>query len=153
MKETKIEGLEGLEGLDNLLPNEDAQFEIRRKQAYDAVRENAIASFPSDMSIITAFDEVLQCFGVGGQVRHYYRYGTYNLCEDARKKLWFAVRNGSMTEKKMDAEKMAKEPREMERRARVQQYYKDKLMRDKLNGSSEDVWEERKTLLASPFKE
>ncbi|WPK25740.1 hypothetical protein PUMCH_003067 [Australozyma saopauloensis] len=150
MKDSQIEGLDDLE---SLFTNEELQIESRRKRAYEAVRENDISSFPSDMSIITAFDEVLACFGLGGQVRNYYRYGTYNLCEDARKKLWFAVKNGSMSEKRMDAEKMAKDSKEMERRAKVQQYYKDKLMRDKLAGSSEDVWEERKSLLTRPFRE
>lgn len=141
-----------LEGLDALFP-EDPQLEERRKRAYEAVRENQISSFPSDISILTAFDEAIQCFGLGGQIRNYYRYGTYNLCGESREKLWFAIRNGSMTDKKMDIEQMAADPRELDRRARVQQFYKDRHMKQKLAGSSEDVWKQRETLLSRPFRE
>ena len=144
--------IEGLEDVYSLVQDENP-LAVPRKHADNALREHAVSSFPADMSIIVAFDEVLQCFGIGGQVRHYYRYGTYNPCEDARKKMWFALRYGSFSEKPMDAENMATQPKEMERRVRVQQYYKDKLIRDKLNGSSEDVWEQRNTLLSRPFRE
>lgn len=150
MSELKTEGLEELE---SIFSDVDPQLAERRKQAYEAVRQNQFSSFPSDISILTAFDEAIQCFGLVGQIRNYYRYGTYNLCGESRKKLWFAIRNGTMTEKKMDAEQMAADPRELERQARVQQFYKDRLMKQKLAGSSEDVWKERETLLSHPFRE
>ncbi|OBA24373.1 hypothetical protein METBIDRAFT_131656 [Metschnikowia bicuspidata var. bicuspidata NRRL YB-4993] len=132
----------------------DPQIAEKRKEVLKTLRENDVESFPSDLTVITAFDEALQCFSIGGQVRNYYRYGTYSLCEAAREKMWFAFKNGAITNhQETDVDAVANNPKELQRRKTVQEYYKQKLMEKKMKGSSEDIWDKRKTLLKNPFKE
>lgn len=142
-----------LKDLQSLFQEEDPQIADKRVQALQTIRENDISSFPSDLSILSAFDDVLQCFALGGQIRNFYRYGTYTTCDSEREKLWFALFNGTFSEGSNDVEKLAGNARELERRKKVQNFYKQKLFESKLNGSSEDVWDERKKLLVAPFKE
>lgn len=150
MKDMQTDHLEGLEGI---LSEQDPELVLRRRRAYEIAREHDISSFPRDISILSSFDEVFQCFGIMGQIRHYYRYGTYTSCEEARRKLWFALKNGHIYDKELDVDRMIKDPRELERRARIEQFYKERLMKQKLAGTSEDVWKERETLLSHPFRE
>lgn len=136
-----------------LFEENDAQIAEKRREVLRTVRENDIASFPTDISVLSAFDDVLLCFALGGQVRNYYRYGTYTTCLEQREKFWFAMWNGSLSESEINVESVAQNPRELERRKKVQQFYKEKLFAKKLGGSSEDVWDERSQLLNAPFKE
>lgn len=133
--------------------DEDPAIAEKRARVLEAVKENDVSSFPSDMSIFAAFDEAMLCFAFGGQVRHYYRYGTWTLCEEARAKFKFAVMNGTLSEKPMDVESVAQNPREMARREKVQDFYRQQLLKKKAEGSLEDIWNERSKLLVSPFQE
>lgn len=137
----------------SLFEEDDSQIAQKRLEVLRTVRENDISSFPTDISVLSAFDDVLLCFALGGQVRNYYRYGTYTTCLEQREKFWFALWNGSISESEINVESVAQNPRELERRKKVQQFYKDKLFTKKLGGSSEDVWDERSQLLSAPFKE
>ena len=133
---------------------QDPQIAEKRKEVLRTMRENDLESYPSDLTLLTAFDEALQCFSIGGQVRNYYRYGTYSLCEAQREKVWFALRNGAMTNSAdADIDAVAKNPKELQRRKAVQEFYKNRLMEKKMQGSSEDIWDVRKTPLKNPFKE
>lgn len=136
-----------------LFEENDDQIAEKRLEVLRTVRENDVSSFPTDISVLSAFDDVLLCFALGGQVRNYYRYGTYTTCLAQREKFWFAMWNGSISESEINVESVAQNPRELERRQKVQQFYKEKLFNKKLGGSSEDVWDARSQLLASPFKE
>ena len=116
----------------------------------------ADAAFPSHMSITTAFDELLLCFLLGGQLKHYYRYGTYSLCQPQREKFWFALANGSFTEAPADAPPgggAAATARDRTRQHNVQQFYKRRLHEHTRDGSSEDVWDARTEPLERPFNE
>lgn len=119
------------------------------------INENSISSFPSEISMLTALDELLHCFALGGQVRNYYRYGTYSTCERERQKFWFAVKNGTLMEESetIDVDSTASNPKEVERRTKIQAFFKQRLLEDKARGSSEDIWDARDKLLNRPFKE
>lgn len=136
-----------------LFEDSDEQIAEKRLEVLRTVRENDVSSFPTDISVLSAFDDVLLCFALGGQVRNYYRYGTYTTCLAQREKFWFAMWNGSISESEINVESVAQNPRELERRKRVQQFYKDRLFDKKMGGSSEDVWDARTKLLSAPFKE
>lgn len=142
-----------LQQLQELFLDVDPQIAERRKEVIKTVRENDVSSFPSDLSLMSAFDDVLMCFSLGGQIKNIYRYGSYTTCEAQRKKFWFALWNGSFSEKEMDVEKLAADSRELERRQRIQEFYKQNLLDKKAQGLSEDIWDERKELLKLPFME
>lgn len=142
-----------LSELTSLFSEPDAAVAEKRRDVVKTIQENQVSSFPSDLSITAAMDDLLQCFALGGQVRNYYRYGSYTTCQAQREKFWFALWNGSFSETPMNPDKLAANPRELERRLKVQEFYKQKLLEKKALGSSEDIWDERKTLLHSPFKE
>lgn len=142
-----------LQQLQELFLEVDPQIAERRKEVIKTVRENDVSSFPSDLSLMSAFDDVLMCFSLGGQIKNIYRYGSYTTCEAQRKKFWFALWNGSFSEKEMDVEKLAADSRELERRQRIQEFYKQTLLDKKTQGLSEDIWDERKELLKLPFME
>lgn len=142
-----------LQQLQELFLDVDPQIAERRKEVIKTVRENDVSSFPSDLSLMSAFDDVLMCFSLGGQIKNIYRYGSYTTCEAQRKKFWFALWNGSFSEKEMDVEKLAADSRELERRQRIQEFYKQNLLDKKAQGLSEDIWDERKDLLKLPFME
>lgn len=142
-----------LQQLLELFLSDDPQINERRKEVLKTVRENDVSSFPSDLSLMSAFDDVLMCFSLGGQIKNIYRYGSYTTCEAQRKKFWFAIWNGSFSEKEMDVEKLAADSRELERRQKIQEFYKQTLLDKKAQGLSEDIWDERKELLTKPFME
>lgn len=142
-----------LQQLLELFQSDDPQINERRKEVLKTVRENDVSSFPSDLSLMSAFDDVLMCFSLGGQIKNIYRYGSYTTCEAQRKKVWFAIWNGSFSEKEMDVEKLAADSRELERRQKIQEFYKQTLLDKKAQGLSEDIWDERKELLTKPFME
>lgn len=152
-KEADFELNEELLKLQDLISDKDSEIAEKRREVLKTVRENDILSFPTDLSLLSAFDDVLSCFAFGGQIRNYYRYGTYTTCAAQREKFWFALWNGSMTETKIEVDSLAQNPRELERRQKVQEFYKKRLFEKKLAGSSEDIWNERSQLLTHPFKE
>lgn len=143
----------GLEELLLLFTDTDPDIAQRRAEVIQTLRENDVASYPSDILVLSAFDDVLQCFALGGQIKNYYRYGSYTTCSEQRKKFWFSLWNGSVSGSSEDVDTIAQNPRELGRRQEVQRFYKEQLLELKQQGSSDDIWEERKTLLRSPFKE
>ena len=81
--------------------------------------------YPSTMSCIECLDQLIDCLSVGGQIRNYYRYSEFNICETQMNKLKFCLSNG-------------KDP------VKIQEYYKSlQEYNKKHRGTSEDIWEER----------
>lgn len=76
------------------------------------------------MSCVEAFDQLTGCYSLGGQVRHYYRYGRMNDCLRQYDKFKFCIFNS--------------DPKA------IQDYYRKVAEANKQRGSSEDVWEPRK---------
>lgn len=104
---------------------------------------------PAAITIISAFDDLLGCFAVGGQLKHYYRYGTYDRCDLQRKKFWFSIRNGAFTECKKPVAEMS--DRELAQHAHVQAFYQAWATEKSTKGTSEDVWDVRDEPLQNPF--
>lgn len=132
---------------------QDSPEDIQQKRQHITKTINANSkSFPNQISIITALDELLLCFALGGQVKHYYRYGSYSNCAQQREKLWFAMKNGTFSrdEEEIDIDTS---PKELEKRAKVQAFFKKRLLEEKAKGSSEDIWDARDVPLDRPFKE
>ncbi|KAK9481258.1 hypothetical protein V1514DRAFT_323370 [Lipomyces japonicus] len=87
--------------------------------------------FPDEMSCVQQFDEMVKCYGVGGQVRNWYRYGTIRDCNDRWAMFKFCIGTQLLSEQ--------------ERQKSTRQFYKD-VLEDRLKkGSSEDVWHARTT--------
>lgn len=101
-----------------------------RDLANNRAKSIRLSEFPKEMSCLTAMDELLECMSMGGQIRNYYRYGDFTMCDKQTKKLDFCIRNKGKTEE--------------EKEKNVQQYYKDKLVEKLKRGSSEDIWESRR---------
>ncbi|KAK9475228.1 uncharacterized protein V1510DRAFT_405783 [Dipodascopsis tothii] len=95
------------------------------------------SQFPDTMSCTQAFDEMVKCYGVGGQVRNVYRYGSMRDCNDR----WQAFKFCMFTA--IDTEEVQKQ--------KIQQFYRERLAEKLMNGSSEDVWKARVTPLVEPF--
>lgn len=150
-QEPVIEDDKELEKLWELFKDSPEEIQSKRQEVTKIIQDNNLASFPSKISILTAFDELLSCFSVGGQVKHYYRYGSYTACEREREKFWFAMRNGSFSEKENAASIVT--DKDLEKRRKIQDFFKKRLLEDKANGSSEDIWNIRKVPLARPFSE
>lgn len=139
-----------LEEIWSLFKDSPEETKDRRRQVTQTI-QNEATGFPTQMSIVTAFDELLHCFAIGGQFRNYYRYGTYTSCQAQRDKFWFAMRHGSFTETDKPVEEL--NVKQLEKRQKIADFYKKRLMETKARGSSEDVWDERKKRLAKPFRE
>ncbi|CAN3369712.1 hypothetical protein DICA3_F27424 [Diutina catenulata] len=134
----------------SLFQDSPADVQRRRQKVTKAIQEDtSMNDFPGSMSIVTALDELLGCFALGGQVKNYYRYGTYDTCVRQRQKFWFAVANGSFSEETKPVWDMNE--KELAKREKIQGFYKKRLMEDKARGSSEDIWEAR-TERIDPFK-
>lgn len=96
--------------------------------------------FPTEMKCSQAFDELVECYSIGGQLRHVYRYGGMDMCQDKRSKLKFCL--------------FTKLASKEEQRKRISKYYMERLARQKLeNGSSEDIWTARTEPVYKPFRE
>lgn len=134
----------------SLFKDSPEEVQSRRRQITKTI-QNEAAGFPTQISIITAFDELLLCFALGGQLKNYYRYGTYSTCQDQREKFWFAMRHGSFTESDESLDDL--NPKQLEKRQKISDFYRKRLMRTKANGSSEDVWDARTKMLNKPFRE
>lgn len=128
----------------------ESNIEIRERTARSIKEESS--SYPTTISVVSALDDLILCFAIGGQVKHYYRYGSYTTCERQRSKFWFALKNGTFFNNEED-ETNFNDIGDLERKKKVQEFYKSWLLEDKAKGSSEDVWNERRKPLNSPFKE
>lgn len=82
-------------------------------------------TYPITMSCTDAFDQLTGCFSIGGQFRHYYRYGNMNECMKEFEKFKFCVLH-------------SKDP------VKVQEWYKDQWQKNQeRKGTSDDIWKER----------
>ncbi|ODV63398.1 Emi1p [Ascoidea rubescens DSM 1968] len=88
-----------------------------------------LEAYPSEMSCLTAFDDLFQCYSVVGQFRNVYRYGEIDYCNSQLEKFKFCLKNSINSE---DIKKR-----------NIQLFYKEKLMMKKQEGSSEDIWKLR----------
>jgi hypothetical protein len=137
------------EGLDELLKELSAEInnnggDLLDPQEIDKTRQDLekyqLSSFPTTMSCVQAFDELVDCYSIGGQVRHVYRYGHMNNCLDKRNKVKFCL--------------VTKLAGADEQKKRIATYYMEKLAKQKLErGSSEDVWKPRTEPVHRPFSE
>ncbi|SCU95598.1 LAFA_0G01178g1_1 [Lachancea sp. 'fantastica'] len=83
--------------------------------------------YPSTMSCTEAFDQLSACYSVGGQFRNYYRFGDFNACTKQLEKFKFCILHGT-------------DPVE------IQRWYQKQAEQNAENcGSSEDIWQERKS--------
>lgn len=100
-----------------------------RDKASERAESLELHKFPKEMSCMTALDELMQCMSLGGQIRNYYRYGDFTLCDKQSEKLNFCFSNSlNMQDVK---------------EVNVQEFYKKRLVEQLKRGSSEDVWESR----------
>lgn len=136
----------------SLFQDSPEEIQQKRQQITKAINSNS-KSFPSQISIITAFDELLLCFALGGQVKNYYRYGSYSTCREQREKVWFALKNGTFSSNLTEEIDYDINPKELEKRQNVQAFFKRRLLEEKAKGSSEDIWDAREKPLNQPFKE
>lgn len=136
----------------SLFKDSPEEIQQKRQQITSIINDNS-KSYPSQMPIVTAFDELLQCFALGGQVKHYYRYGSYTACEKQREKFWFSIKNGSFSRTNDETLDIDVDAKELEKRQNIQKFFKRRLMEDKAKGSSEDIWDIRQQSLDRPFKE
>ena len=134
-----------------LFQDSPQEIQERRQQITQAIHLDQTSEFPTLISIITALDELLGCFALGGQVKNYYRYGSYDSCARQREKFWFAVRNGELYEKEpRPLEEMS--TKEISNKNTIHDFYKKRFLEDKARGSSEDIWDVRGKKLDNPFK-
>lgn len=133
----------------SLFKDTDISEDVRnkRQQVTKNLNDNDLSSFPSTLHVSTAFDELFQCFSIGGQVKNLYRYGQLSYCERQREKLWFALWYGKFFDMSKQQEDNSTNGK------KIQQFYKSRLLQDQAKGSSEDIWEARKKPLINPFKE
>ncbi|CUM52507.1 uncharacterized protein AC631_05513 [Debaryomyces fabryi] len=136
----------------SLFQDSPEEIQQKRQQITKAINSNN-KSFPSQISIVTAFDELLLCFALGGQVKNYYRYGSYSTCAEQREKVWFALKNGTFSSNLTEEIDYDTSPKELEKRQNVQAFFKRRLLEEKAKGSSEDIWDAREKPLNQPFKE
>ena len=136
----------------SLFQDSPEEIQQKRQQITKAINSNN-KSFPSQISIVTAFDELLLCFALGGQVKNYYGYGSYSTSAEQREKIWFALKNGTFSSNLNEEIDYDISPKELEKRQNVQAFFKKRLLEEKAQGSSEDIWDAREKPLNQPFKE
>ncbi|AOA65092.1 Early meiotic induction protein [Komagataella phaffii CBS 7435] len=107
----------------------DDVYQQKRENKANEIAHTSLGKFPKEMSCVTAMDELFQCFSLGGQIRNFYQYGDFTMCERQSSKLRFCL---TITGKSSD-----------ERERMIQRFYRDRLVDDKRRGSSEDVWDQR----------
>lgn len=99
-----------------------------------------LSSFPTEMSCTQAFDQLVACYSIGGQMRHVYRYGGISYCDGRFAKLRFCLQMKGI----WDEEEKAK---------RIARFFMLRLAEKKKQvGSSEDVWSVRTVPVNNPFK-
>ncbi|EGW33333.1 uncharacterized protein SPAPADRAFT_60668 [Spathaspora passalidarum NRRL Y-27907] len=139
-----------LEEVWKLFQDSPEEIQQRRKTLTKAIHDDKTLDYPSTVKVTTALDEVLECFALGGQLRHYYRYGTYDVCERQREKFWFAVKHGGFTDNNKPDDQLTE--KELNTRLKIQEFFRKRVLEDKAAGSSEDIWDQRKELLSNPFR-
>ncbi|EDK42792.1 EMI1 family protein [Acetobacter pasteurianus] len=136
------------------LQESDSSLDLKRKEVLTSIQQNTeLNDFPHKLAIMTALDELIGCFALGGQFKNYYRYGSYDSCQRQREKFWFAMKHGSMFEsggQEKPIEELSE--KELNSRIKIQEFYKKRLLEDKAKGSSEDIWDARKELVDYPFR-
>lgn len=130
-----------LKALASLFEDDSGSKEEKRKRAEQVVALENKIGLPQQLTVMTAFDELLACFAIGGQIKNYYRYGTYTTCEDQREKFWFALGNGMYSELPKSIDDMSE--RDLERKFKVHDFYMKRLDKIRKSGSCEDVWKIR----------
>lgn len=75
------------------------------------------------MNCTEAFDQLVACYSLGGQIRNYYRYGEMSDCVQKFDKLKFCLFNSDPI--------------------KIQEWYAKNFDEKGNRGSSEDVWELR----------
>lgn len=99
-----------------------------------------LSSFPTEMSCSDAFNELVACYSIGGQLRHIYRYGGISYCKDPWAKMKFCLKTKAYRD-------------DEERRKVVAKYFMEKLAKQKKEGgSSEDVWSVRTVPISNAFQ-
>lgn len=130
-----------LKALASLFEDEKGSLDEKRQRAEQLqILEDKIG-LPQQLTVMTAFDELLACFAIGGQVKNYYRYGTYTNCEDQREKFWFALGNGMYSELPRKVSEM--DLKQLERKLKIHEFYVKRLEKTRKRGSCEDVWKLR----------
>ncbi|KAJ3013391.1 UNVERIFIED_CONTAM: hypothetical protein HDU68_000717 [Siphonaria sp. JEL0065] len=77
----------------------------------------AIAKEVELPSVWTAIDNLQLCYTVIPQMKHYYRYGTFRDCTEARKEVMFAVRMKGKTNE--EAKMIVKDREESKFQAKI----------------------------------
>ena len=134
----------------SLFKDSSEDIQKKRQTIINKINDDKLGEFPTTLALSTAFDELFQCFSLGGQVKNYYRYGSFSYCKQQREKLWFAVLNGTFLQGDITKDSSINE---IEKAKKIQNFYKKRLLEEKATGSSEDIWDTRETLLNNPFKE
>lgn len=97
------------------------------------------AIHPRTMSCRAAFDQAFYCQSVGGKFNDIYRYGQLRQCSEQWAAFWFCMRTRTLPDK--------------QKAVHIQDHYKKRdEERRKKYGSSEDVWEIRKTPVTRAFE-
>lgn len=141
---------EELVDLWTLLLEPQKSTESRRAVERKVVSFDQKADVPAQITVMSALDDLVACFAIGGQVKHYYRYGSYDTCGMQRAKFWFAIRNGLLTDHHKAVPEMSDS--QLAQYARVQDFFRHHSLAKLKQGSSEDVWEARRELLVNPFQ-
>lgn len=137
--DTSLEEL--LRELNSELDGAPTQGSTAASAASDKKAHYTMSSFPTEMSCSQAFDQLVACYSIGGQVRHVYRHGGISYCDGRWAKLRFCLQMKAV----WDEEEKAK---------RVSRFYMQKLAEKKKQvGSSEDVWAVRTVPILNPFKD
>ncbi|KAG0637254.1 hypothetical protein HOY80DRAFT_973890 [Tuber brumale] len=100
--------------------------------------EKEATAFPTEMSCITAFDEMYYCYSLGGQFLNVYRYGELKSCSEKAADWRFCMRTRSYGP--------------IARKAMIMARFKEKAGRYKVGRSSEDVWEVRRVPVVAAFR-
>lgn len=115
-------------------PLPDEQLVQKKKKSADGT------AFPTEMRCGQVFDQLLKCYSIGGQIRHYYRHGELSYCTDKKEQLMFCLKS------KLNTEETRKE--------KVSQWYKERLAQQMAQRqTSEQVWSSRPEPLRRPFRE
>ncbi|PWW76653.1 hypothetical protein C7212DRAFT_279386 [Tuber magnatum] len=127
------------EELRQLLSNLEAEAANSTSTSTERAREEkeAVTAFPTEMSCITAFDEMYYCYSLGGQFLNVYRYGELRSCGEKAADWRFCMRTRSYGP--------------IARKAMIMARFKEKTGRYKVGRSSEDVWEVRRVPVVGAF--
>ena len=99
-----------------------------------------MALYPRTMSCRQAFDQAFYCQSLGGKFNDIYRFGAIQSCSEQWGAFWFCMRTKSL-------------PKE-EKEKQIRDYYAAREARkEKVFGSSENVWDIREKPVESAFQE